>query len=379
MSKQQLSRRKVLAGLATAGGGSAFVGSGASALFTDEETFTNNSIQASTSVSGELNLDITPRTFEKTDDFGNVGWANFGNNGRTMHIPAWDVAIPNSDGNNPAYVWLRLAACPEPRSCARNIEIELKCDDSTIIQGRLDETADQLRRGIPIDPGCADIEQPGSQRCFQPDDSVTITLDWSLLDGFDGCESDIEIPFEFHARQCRYNEGRENPFYDRDQDRTSCYVDKSSDGQAISWIGFCTGTDQPLDPGIKEIVEQTDAGEPLSVRWSTETEVDFVVIKGANIWTVYDYRSDDGMTSNVATFEDTGADFAGYVDPAGGSSSCFCSVAKYQLGTCDFDIARTNKGNYEGGSFEFGETQKSSCTCGADAPSGRDKGGGPET
>jgi predicted ribosomally synthesized peptide with SipW-like signal peptide len=58
MEWEKLSRRKVLAGIASAGGVGAIVGQGTAALFSDEETFTSNAIEVSNNVAGVVDINV---------------------------------------------------------------------------------------------------------------------------------------------------------------------------------------------------------------------------------------------------------------------------------------------------------------------------------
>jgi hypothetical protein len=319
MSKQELSRRKVLAGLGTAGGASAFLGSGASALLTDEETFSNNAISASTSVAGEIDLDVQPNPMSVSVDFG-----NFANNG-TITIPAWDVTLPDIPQNNPAYVWLRLKDCPDPPSCADDLEVELKLDcesgDITLVDGVLSNVVDTLRDGVPIDPDCGS-EAPGGQSCFETGQSIRVILNWTATESFQGCS--LQLPFEFHATQCRYNDGAMNPFPDLPEcDETS--------GKSISFIAFCR------KDGTSFSVDMVSAMNDLkSVEWQTSQGIDYLVLFGGGRWTIYDY-SNDSTSDGPATLGDTNAAFDGTLASPesycqGNAQSCPWKVAEHEVG-----------------------------------------------
>ena len=86
MRDNQLSRRKVLGALATTGGAGALVGTGTGALFSDEETFTNNGITASKSVAGVVDVDVEANVLK-----GGTG-------------VIYDITLPEKVNNNPAYI-----------------------------------------------------------------------------------------------------------------------------------------------------------------------------------------------------------------------------------------------------------------------------------
>jgi hypothetical protein len=279
MSKQQLSRRKVLAGLATAGGGSAFVGSGASALLTDEETFTNNAVRASTSVSGEMQLDVETRMIDAPSTFGN-------DNGKL--VPNWSVSIPDEEGenNNPGYVWLRLLNCPEPFLAQHiRVDVGIRCETrtETLVEGRLLTVADQLRAGIPIDGACM-TTAPGEQACLSPGDEITVVFDWSL-DGYRGDSASLPITFEFHALQCRYNDGSDNPFPEVER----C---GNASNHAISYVAFCSNSDDPIEPDTTVLASDEDG--PTEIEWETGQPVTNVIVKAGQDCKLY---SINGATS----------------------------------------------------------------------------------
>lgn len=66
--RYQLTRRKALAGLATVGAAGAGAGLGTSALFSDTESFNNNSITA-----GTLNMTVELELVDASDEFGAAG------------------------------------------------------------------------------------------------------------------------------------------------------------------------------------------------------------------------------------------------------------------------------------------------------------------
>jgi predicted ribosomally synthesized peptide with SipW-like signal peptide len=109
-----LTRRKVLAGLGTIGVAGAGAGLGTSALFSDEESFTNNSIQA-----GELDLIVDYYTSRDQGSFGsNSQEGQIGGTGITEYT--YDVADvkPGDSGtvafcpkivDNPGWLWVGSA------------------------------------------------------------------------------------------------------------------------------------------------------------------------------------------------------------------------------------------------------------------------------
>lgn len=321
MSRKELSRRKVLAGLATAGAAGGFVGGGAAAVFSDTETFTNNSIQASATVSGELHLDVETDfitkeldlsdhfDFEK-DHFGND--EKFGNDGKfdkfEKRIPKWTVTLPEEETNNPAFIWLRLKACPEPLKFARFIWVKVKVHgehhSETLVHGNLLEVAAELRKGVALDPDVGS-DDPGSQDCFEPGESVEVVLEWGILGHFRGKSRTISMPFEFRAKQCRYNDGTVNPFHPDgiDPDLLDCEPDRDDKRQAISYLAFCTDEDGPLEAPTIEVLASDEDG-PTEVEWTSETPIDHVVLKAGQLCKRYSYPGGETNATVNSGLED---------------------------------------------------------------------------
>lgn len=277
MSKEKLSRRKILSSVAVAGGGGILVGTGTGALFTDQESFTNNSIAASKSVAGHVDLDVT------VEELGDTG-------------VEYAVTLPTSGRNNPALIWVRTSECPVFSSFADALRVRLKveCPDGetrTLLTGSLREILDSLRDGYQL--SC-----DSSDGCLQPGDSVRVILDIvGVPHVYDGDESELSFELEFFGKQCRYNEEVESPF----EPIEPC---EPTGGKAISFIAFCTEqTGSTLEPVVVETLTTDDDG-PTSIEWQTNIDVDYVVVKGGQYFTIYDYRGLD-VTSGIAT---TGGD-----------------------------------------------------------------------
>jgi len=109
MTERDLTRRKVLSGMAVAGSTGALVGHSTVSFFSDEETFSNNSIRASKSTVGKITLDVDidssgdkvtfTVSLPKADENGE---GEFGNT---------ENPVPTK--NNPAQVWVRTKTCPD--------------------------------------------------------------------------------------------------------------------------------------------------------------------------------------------------------------------------------------------------------------------------
>jgi len=266
----------MLASLAITGGAGALVGGGTGALFTDRETFTNNGITASTTVAGQIDLDVDPEVI--VGETTRLGTAEY-----TVTLPE------NSDTrNNPAYPWIRLQGCPGDTDLAGALWVELsvECDGERLelVSGNLLAVAETLQEGIPLDADC-ESATPGEQRCLEPDEELTVVFDWALDDDFTFDDGEqLDITFEFAARQCRYNDGTASPFED-DTDPEDC--GDPPDTKGISFLAFCSTAAEDGDdiqPSLETIFEndendENDEDGPVAVHWSTEKSVDYVVVK----------------------------------------------------------------------------------------------------
>lgn len=324
MSDNQLSRRKVLGALATTGGAGAIVGTGTSALFTDEETFTDNGIRASTSVAGVVDIDIDHNVI--SDGTGVI----------------YDITLPEDVNNNPSYVWFR-ADCPKDDeldlACATNITVEMECDGETepVESGPVRDVFDALRNGTRLCGGDAACLELGETQTLEI--RITGVDDW-----YDGDTETLTFDLEFYGEQCRYDTGAENPFDDYEECE-SC--DKPA-GKGISFIAFCSKAGGNIGPEITDVVARNDDGEPISVDWKASSGVDYVVVKSGQNFTIYEY---DGETGGRATTGgDSDAIYYGS-DPSNSASADPCGLAADKVGDGDFPDGGTSV-KLEGGEIE---------------------------
>ncbi|ELZ42351.1 hypothetical protein C471_04910 [Halorubrum saccharovorum DSM 1137] len=305
MQEPDLTRRQVLAGITVTGGAGALTGKGTMAVFSDEETFTGNSITgaASTAGAGVVELEVSA--------------SSSGDGDRLVYT----IDVPDLVNNNPSYVWARPATCPEPIDAAADVYVELRAecgdDDSALIaEGTLKSVVNKLREdnGEPLR-----CQEGDDARCFRPGESVDFVLD---VTGSNTNE-EFAFEFEFYAEQCRYNTGTDTPF----GPLSPCEPTNETGGKAISFIAFCSESGT-LTPQVTDI-NSTDDDGPTSVDWETDGDVDYVVAKSGQNFTVYDYRDDSATRGTVTTGGDENADFYGAVsgsvedgfEPAEGDSS----------------------------------------------------------
>jgi len=330
MSDNQLSRRQVLGALATTGGAGAIVGTGTGALFSDEETFTDNGIRASESVAGIVDMEVTATVL---DD----------GNGVTYHI-----TVPEDGNNNPTYLWFR-AGCPDPLElgCATEIEVRVECDGTEVVvaRGSARDVLDALRNGTLLCSGDAACVQPGETR------TVEIEVVENPGPGYDGPEGPLEFDLEFYGEQCRYDTGAENPFDDPIDDNCKSCVDE------LSYVAFCAeGADEIPEPEITEVNARNDDG-PTSVDWTINNgvDIDYVVAKtgqgGSNEeYIVYDYSGgSEPKTNGTAAVGDDEADFLGDENDVDGYkrngdvNQDPCQFAKDALGQGTFNHGKSAK------------------------------------
>ena len=268
-----LTRRKALAGLATVGAAGAGAGLGTSALFSDEESFSDNSIQAgeldlivdyytsrdqgsfgSNSQSGEENGNgVTEYTYDVVDlkpgDSGtlafcpkvvdNPGWLWVGSlngvtdyeNGQTEPEGGVDatgdgsLGTPN-DGDGAGELSDEIEATV---SYAESVSLDSATDEITCNNTRelnnppgytLADLAKDLESGFPLDgdqPGGDDnIDAYPSSSDGDDQQGPCLCIEWEVpTDVGNEIQSDaLELSFQFAAEQERNNPDPDNPFVD---------------------------------------------------------------------------------------------------------------------------------------------------------------------
>lgn len=205
-----MTRRRVLAALAAAGGAGALTGSGTGALLRDAE---NGSLSLATGLV-DVVVDywadptgpIDPASPDGTVDGTQLTVPLAGNDGRTV----FRLLLPQDDGpNNPASLWLK-ADCPPRTTLAEALQVTLSyaTADGTptteIVSGSLRAVANALRTGTRLDgdPTTPDVD------CLT--DTVYLVLE-SDLDAYVGAET-AALPLSLLATQCRNADPDANPF-----------------------------------------------------------------------------------------------------------------------------------------------------------------------
>lgn len=209
MDGNEISRRKLLGGIAIAGSAGAVSGAGSAAMFSDRER-TESEMAA-----GILDLRVEWEGGGSSD--GTAPLAIDLSGDETSGEELFTVSLPGARSNNPAYVWLG-ATCPASSALTASLVVTLSyadCDGETsgepIVSGSLLSVADELASGVPIDADRDPDADAGSQSCLHPGTDLCFLLEWELDEEYTGTES-TSFEFRFVGRQCRGAEGTTNPF-----------------------------------------------------------------------------------------------------------------------------------------------------------------------
>lgn len=297
MSKTRLNRRKLLSGIAVAGGAGSLVGGGTGALFTDEEVFESNTVRASKNVGGVVDVDVT------VEDLGKTG-------------ERYRITLPDSDSsartNNPAHIWLQTSACPHPLDLARDTQVEVTVSydggttERSIGSGSALRVLNEFRDGYAVGQNAGDS-------CLKPGEEWVIEVEVTDVEGGNSDGEQLEFELEFLAQQCRYQSEFTNPLEELDR----C-------GKAISFVAFCG--ESGMEPTISNLNSET---EPTVGDWATNADVTYVVVFGGQNWTIYDYSSERETKGTIKTGDDPESDFFGKIE--GADQSRPCEVADNKL------------------------------------------------
>jgi predicted ribosomally synthesized peptide with SipW-like signal peptide len=279
MGDKELSRRKVLSGLVATGGAGALAGRGTTALFSDEETFTGNSIKASGSTAGVVDISVDINSMDRGVEY--------------------EITLPDDESdlkNNPSYIWVRTTDCPGPGADA--LRVQLRFCGETILTGSAREVLDYLVSGVSL--AC-----PDSEACLVPGDTVSLQFDVIEVVGDNSFDS-LDFDLEFTAQQCRYDAEPKNPFEDPE-------VNCNPDGQAISFVAFCPSDQNNIgkaDVCISEILAK-DGNGPTSLVWETTFDVEYITVKSGQNFTIYDYSESLPTKGIVSSDGNTAAEYSG--------------------------------------------------------------------
>jgi len=217
-----VSRRRLLAALAAAGGAGALTATGTAARFGDAEAFRASLTTGVVDLVVGYELRTGPGAGDPDSGFGTV-------DGPRIHVPVGELDATDSSGsllvtfalpqgedavNNPAALWL-AADCPTPAATTLGEALRLTlsyadCETgkatALIADGSLREVADELRDGSRID---GDPSTDGVD-CLA--DTVCLLVEYELV-GYVG-DGAVDVPLWFAAVQCR-NTTPQNPFTNR--------------------------------------------------------------------------------------------------------------------------------------------------------------------
>jgi predicted ribosomally synthesized peptide with SipW-like signal peptide len=366
----RLSRRNVLAGLGGIGLASAGAGVGTSALFSDEESFENNTITAGT-------LDLLVGYYSYWDQgmagSGQVQGTQDGSgaiSGTLTDVKPGDSGLlafcPRIE-DNPAYLWLcgeitenaeNGYTDPEPDTeadgdindpgtadgtgeladridvvvsyCDLDDDIADDGDDDSdndgfdpsdvesateVWSGTFAELMSAIGNGVPLDgegktPSEDGFFSPGGQACFDGTaaeelDNPCLCLDWEVpVEVGNEIQGDsLAFDLEFHAEQCRNNDGTHNPCADTDTECTECSFDTDATGDGASNL-LSVGPDP--DAGFPAIDARVRVDSALGNAGDL-TASNFAVCEDGCGQTVDVAFESGGLVDIVVVFDDTGS------------------------------------------------------------------------
>ncbi|MCG1003747.1 MULTISPECIES: SipW-dependent-type signal peptide-containing protein [Halobacterium] len=355
--RYRLSRRKVLAGLGGVGLASAGAGLGTSAYLNDTESFENSTITAGTL---DLLVDYYSHWSQGMAGSGQVqGTQNESGtvSGELSDVKPGDSGslafCPRIDGN-PAYLWVcgELTANdengqPEPETdvddttgpgngelaqhvtvdvdyCSVDVaasepEGEFGPDDTTKIadvwEGSLAAFLSAIRNGVPLDgDGNSDAGEsgflaPGDQECYAGGadaENACLCIDWEVPTtvGNEIQSDSVGFDLEFHAEQCRNNDGTHNPCADGDDaECVDCGFEPGPTDNAFSNL-LSVGPDATSGfPAVDARVRvDTPAGNAGDL-----TASNFAVCEGGCAQTLDVTFDSGGIVDIVVVFDDTGS------------------------------------------------------------------------
>ena len=210
-----LTRRRVLAALAGAGGAGALTGTGTAAMLQDTERFDTSITAGTIDLVAEYELLTGPGAGGRgTIDGSHIGLpiGSLGpNNDSGSMLLTFGLPQDGDAVNNPAALWL-ATDCPVPVSTAlaEAIQVTVLYADCAsgeqlhqIADGSLREVAEDLRGGYRVD---GDLSASGDN-CLT--DTTCLLFEYEL-GGYIGTET-VDLPMWFAADQCRHTTP-ENPF-----------------------------------------------------------------------------------------------------------------------------------------------------------------------
>ena len=219
----RLSRRRLLAGLTGLGAVGMAGGAGTFAYLADGKSIVDNTLGA-----GEVAFDIScgsNNTANCTVSDGVVSFAIDGIDRGSHGTETFEVAVQT----NPARLWLATTCPPISDPFGEALEASLTIADTVVYAGSIAGLRRELVNGVRTD----DLDDGP---CLAPEESIEITLAWSLPEtasgSLQGKSSSLE--FRLYTEQCRHvseaDAAGSNPFADSPpcEERT-CVICESGD------------------------------------------------------------------------------------------------------------------------------------------------------
>ncbi|WP_435117891.1 SipW-dependent-type signal peptide-containing protein [Halolamina sp. C58] len=359
--RYRLSRRTVLAGLGGAGVASASAGLGTSAYLNDTESFEDNTITA-----GTLDLLVGYYSYWDQGMAGSGSVQGTQDGSGTVSGELTDVK-PGDSGllafcpvieTNPAYLWLcgditsnseNGYTEPEPETSeagdindpgdpegagelAESISVTVNyCDvaddvgdsfdpgDVTVLtevwSGSFADLVSSIQNGVPLDgdgepASGGGFDAPGEQACFAGTDAAEpdnpcLCLDWEVPTsvGNEIQGDSLEFDLEFHAEQCRNNDGTHNPCADDTTECVDCGFEPGSTDDDFSNL-LSVGPD--ATSGFPDIDARVRVDTPTGNAGDL-TASNFAVCEGGCAQTLDVAFDSGGIVDIVVVFDDTGS------------------------------------------------------------------------
>ncbi|MEF8882003.1 MAG: hypothetical protein V5A34_05705 [Halapricum sp.] len=271
MTRQTLTRRRILATVAGVGVLGAVSGSGARAYYTDRSAVPAALAAAALELTAcvEDGSDCRPVDAARIDLPIDLDEAPEGHARIRIDFPA-DVST------TPGYLWLR-SSCPDG-TCGleRALEVTVRADADCDSQAGTD--ASLLASGSL----CSVLETLGSgvllgDDPFEPGARVCLDVEWSL--GAICSVESIDVGLELFAHQAAHSGGPQRPW------TTGCSVtcktaaDCVCGDHGISFVAFCVPDGTALASGDVDFEWRTGAdGEPVAIEWTSTVDLSRVTL-----------------------------------------------------------------------------------------------------
>ena len=304
---RHVTRRELLAGITAAGAAGTLSGVGTTALLVDRETL------AASATAGQVDLqyDLGEGPVDATG--GAISLPLEGLAAGDRDTALLSLVLPDTEGANPAYLWLR-AACGAETTLGPYLRLTVSRadgDGATLFDGTLTEFFAAFAAGVPLDASGA-AHAPGDQSCVDPGTELQLRVVYELSEGYIGDET-ASILLQAAAVQCRHVEATTRPpafdvplgLEDCGPDCPCCTLvgkyEIEDDTLAAGQYQFTEGASAYL-LDVSNVVTNDD-GEPQAAEFavvladdpSTELELCRLVAKaGPNVFVDED---DDGVVS----------------------------------------------------------------------------------